>query len=126
MKVLVNRLAQTGDDSICAVEVNGRLKYYGMQPKAFTFQGTFVLTKYWSPDHGAFVPLINNVPGHAGVEIHIVNTVKDTLGCLGIADNIVNEEFISNSAAAVHEFYAGFFADVAANVACSITFKNLF
>jgi len=126
MKVLVNRLAKTADDLICAVEVNGRLQYYGLQPAAFTFEGTFPLTRYFSPAHGFNVPLINDVPGHEDIEIHIVNTVADTRGCLGIADNIVSLEFIANSAAAVHEFYAAFFAAVDAGEESSITFKNVF
>lgn len=126
MQVLVNRIVRTKDALICTVEVNGRLRYYGMQPAAFTFEGTFRLTKYNSPDHGFPVPLINNVPGHEGVEIHIVNKVADTKGCLGIADNIINEEFISNSAEAVHEFYLAFFAAIANKEKCFITFKNLF
>lgn len=131
MRVTVNRLVATNDVWICAVEVQkagdilSRLRYYGMQPLAFNFEGTFTLVKYFSPKHQAFVPLIENVPAHEGLEIHIVNTVADTLGCLGISDNILNEEFITNSAAAVHEFYADFFAACAINEPCSINFKNL-
>lgn len=126
MKINVFRLAKTVDDTICSVEVNGILKYYGLQPVAFTFEGTFQLTKYNSPDHGFPVPLINNVPNHQGVEIHIGNKVADTKGCLIIADNIVNEEFIANSATAVHEFYTNFFAAIGIKESCTITFKNLF
>lgn len=126
MNVLVNRLVKAGADIICTVEVNGRLKYYGMQPIGFTFEGTFLLTKYLSPVHGFYLPLINNVPGHEGVEIHIVNTASDTKGCLGLANNIISEEFISNSGAAIKEFYANFFEAVAQKEKNTITFKNLF
>lgn len=126
MQVTVNRLLKTADNIICTVEVNGVLKYYGLQPVAFTFEGTFQLTKYNSPSHGFPVPLINNVPGHSGVEIHIGNKVVDTKGCLVLANDIVNNEFISNSTAAVHEFYKNFFAAIADKEKCTITFKNLF
>ncbi|HEY8657528.1 MAG TPA: DUF5675 family protein [Hanamia sp.] len=126
MNIKVNRLCKTADGLLCAVEVNGRLKYYGLQPAAFQFEGTFPLTKYLSPSHGFDVPLIVGVSGHQGLEIHVGNTVKDTIGCLIIGQNIVSLQFISVSLLAVHEFYTDFFAAIAAGEKCTINFENLF
>lgn len=125
MKILVNRLLQDGN-TISAVEINGRLKYYGMEPLACIAEGTYPVTWYNSPDHGFYVPLVENVPGHRGIEIHVGNFVKDTKDCLLLAENIATLQDIANSAAAINEFYAAFEADFKAGVPCFITYKNLF
>jgi hypothetical protein len=126
IEILVNRITQTSDDTISTVEVDGVLKYYGLEILKCIPAGRYPVTKYFSPDHQAWMPLVNNVPGFAGIEIHIANTVKDVKGCLGIADNIVSDEYIANSAAAVHPFYADFFASLEAGHQVFITYKNLF
>jgi hypothetical protein len=33
-----------------------------------------------------FIPYLNNVPGYEWILIHILNTVEETLGCLGVGD----------------------------------------
>jgi len=44
--------------------------------------GKYYCTKYLSPKRGYEVYLLNNVPGHSFVEIHVGNTIKDTEGCI--------------------------------------------
>jgi len=126
MQVTVNRLTQTKDDTISAVEINGRLKYYGLEILKCIPPGTYPLTRYFSPDHNFYVPLVNNVPGFEGIELHIANTVKDVKGCLGLADNIESLEDITNSWVAVTEFYTAFFADCADGIESTITYVDLF
>lgn len=125
MHILVNRLLQDGD-TISAVEINGRLKYYGLEPPACIAEGTYPVTWYNSPDHGFYVPLVNNVPGHAGIEIHVGNVVADTKDCLLLGENIATLKNIANSKAAINEFYPELEADIKAGVPCTITYKNLF
>lgn len=126
MKVTVNRLLQTKDNTISTIEVNGVLKYYGLEILKHIPAGTYKLTKYFSPEHQFYVPLVNGVPGFLGIELHIANSVSDLRGCLGLGDNIASLEYITNSKIAVTEFYKNFFAAIAAGENCSITYINLY
>lgn len=61
-------------------------------------EGVYTLTKYESPKFGREVFLINNVPGHDAVEMHVGNTVKDTAGCILVGMNFIySGSGISNS-----------------------------
>ncbi|MFC0517805.1 DUF5675 family protein [Mucilaginibacter angelicae] len=44
--------------------------------------GTYNIVKYFSPKHQKYLPLLENVPGFTGIEIHVGNYPKDTDGCL--------------------------------------------
>lgn len=44
--------------------------------------GTYNIVKYFSPSHNEYLPLLEHVPGFAGIEIHVGNYIKDTDGCL--------------------------------------------
>lgn len=44
--------------------------------------GTYNVVKFFSPKHNENLPLLENVPGFAGIEIHVGNFAKDTDGCL--------------------------------------------
>jgi len=125
MNVVVNRLLQD-NDTISTVEVNGVLKYYGIEIAKPIPSGTYKLTKYFSPEHQFYVPLVNNVPGFVGIEIHVANTVSSVKGCLGIADNIASLQDITNSTAAVNEFYPLLFADLDKWIDCFITYIDLY
>jgi Steigviridae/Suoliviridae L,D-carboxypeptidase/transpeptidase len=43
---------------------------------------TYDITLVCSPKHNCIVPLLINVPGRSGIEIHCGNFVTDTLGCI--------------------------------------------
>lgn len=44
--------------------------------------GTYPLRRRFSPKHGQVLFWIDDVPGRVAAEIHVGNTVKDTLGCV--------------------------------------------
>ena len=50
-------------------------------------EGEYFCSPYFSPAHQHNCFLINDVPGHSGVEIHWGNDLKDTLGCVLIAQD---------------------------------------
>jgi len=84
--------------------------------------GRYQVTKYFSPKHHMDVPLVNNVPGYAGVEIHVGNFPQDTDGCLLLGTSTGADEVL-NSKAAIDVFYPQFFAAVAANETVWITYS---
>ena len=45
------------------------------------------------------IPLLENVPGRSGVEIHIGNTSKDTLGCTLLGQNIQGNQVLGSTVA---------------------------
>lgn len=47
--------------------------------------GAYSVSWYFSPKRQKNVYLLDNVPGHSGVEVHIGNQVVDTDGCLLVA-----------------------------------------
>lgn len=68
---------------------------YGMYPVAMT----------WSNRFGKIMPEILNVPGFDGIRIHVANSSKDVIGCVGVGKEIVNDNFISDSAATFDTLY---------------------
>jgi len=46
------------------------------------------------------------VKGRSGIYIHIANTVKDLLGCIGIGKQINTDLFLANSTKAYKAFYS--------------------
>jgi hypothetical protein len=50
-------------------------------PKLIT-AGTYHVKKGYSPKHGRIVPILQDVPGHTMIEMHIGNDAEDTLGCI--------------------------------------------
>ena len=66
--------------------------------------GIYDVIPYFSPAHQHDCFLIQNVPGHDGVEMHIGNYTRDTKGCILAADSfgLFDEpEMVEDSA---HEF----------------------
>lgn len=126
MKIVVNRLIKTDLSVISTVEINNMLKYYGMEPANPIPAGTYVVKKYNSPAHGYAVPLVYNVPGHQGIEIHVGNYPKDTKNCLLLGAGYVARDFIASSKIAIDEFYKKFFACIDKNEAVYITYKDLY
>ena len=51
-------------------------------PRPIIPVGDHLLSWYLSPAHGKNVWLFDSVPGHAGVELHIGNSVSDIIGCM--------------------------------------------
>lgn len=49
--------------------------------------GIYDVVPYFSPAHQHTCFLLKDVPGHDGVEMHIGNYLKDTKGCILVADH---------------------------------------
>ena len=129
MQLKVNRLISNETDTIGTVEVNNVLKYYGMEPPktspGFVPAGTYKVIWYFSPKHQIWLPYVQ-VPGDAGIEIHVGDVPANSLGCLLIADNIFTEAFQNNSQEAVNEFYPLFETSFKSGESCTITYIDLF
>ena len=54
--------------------------------------GRYQIIIAWSPKFKIKLPLLLNVPGFEGVEIHPGNTIDDTLGCILVGKNTIPGE----------------------------------
>ena len=143
MDLLVNRTTRTQNSTIGEFSINGAFFSYCLEPTdrdltsdmtldqiaAIKVQnqtciptGTYSVTSYFSPKHNANVPLLENVPGFAFVEIHAGNYPRDTDACLllGSAEDV---DFVGNSVATINQFYPLFFAALNNGEAISITYQ---
>ena len=66
---------------------NGEKKVYGDTCIPF---GSYKLTVSYSYKFGRNLILVNNVPEFSGVRIHRGNYVKDTIGCVLVAEKFAN------------------------------------
>lgn len=123
MKCTVNRLLKSDSCWIGTFEIDGVLKYYTLDLLNVVPPGAYPLTKYFSPAHQKDVPLVNNVPGHSGIEIHVGNFPKDIKGCLLLGENM-GKEMVLNSKVAIDDFYPQFFAAIAKGEKCTITYNE--
>lgn len=73
--------------------------------------GRYQITKYFSPKHGVWVPLLLHVPGFEFVEIHVGNYAKDTDGCLLLGSGVA-PDMVTNSKDTVAKFYKRIFAEL--------------
>lgn len=85
--------------------------------------GTYDLTWAFSPKHGQFVPLVENVPDFEGVEIHIGNYPKDTLGCLLVGE-VRGNDMIGQSTPAIQAVWAKVQAAFGAQQSMTITYTE--
>jgi hypothetical protein len=67
--------------------------------------GTYNVIIDYSNHFGKNMPHIMDVPGYDGIRIHCGDTDADTEGCVLVADNIVNEDFVNQSQAAFGRFF---------------------
>ena len=143
MDLLVNRTTRTANSTTGQFSVNGNVFSYCLEPTdrgltsdmtleeiaAIKVQdqtciptGTYDVTSYPSPRNGRNVPLLNNVPGFAYVEIHEGNFPKDTDGCLLLGVN-QDVDYVGPSDAIVEQFYDLFFAALANGEDVTITYQ---
>ena len=143
MNLFVNRTTRTANSTIGQFSVNGEFFSYCLEPTdrgltsdmtpdqiaAIKIQnqtciptGTYSVTKYFSPKHNAEVPLLQDVPGFAFVEIHAGNYPRDTDACL-LLGSTEDADFVGNSVATIAEFYPQFFAALANEEPITITYQ---
>ena len=92
------------------------------KPRAIPI-GTYDLTWAFSPKHGRFVPLVKDVLGFEGIEIHIGNFPKDTLGCL-LVGQVRGKDMVGQSTAAVNVVWNQVKAAFDAKEAMTITYSE--
>ena len=108
MQITINRRVFTDDATISDVLVNGVRECFILEdktrlptePKVFgktaipagTYKVIINRSNRFSAlaGHDVFLPLLEDVPGFAGVRIHAGNRPEDTEGCLLPGDRIVN------------------------------------
>lgn len=130
MELLQNRTDRTDNSTIGDFSINDDFFCYGLEDKdrGLTSDtspddiqqikvhgqtaiptGRYRVTKYFSPKHQKDVPLLLNVPGFEGVEIHVGNFPKDMDGCLLLGSE-KGTDAVLNSTPTVAEFYKQVFA----------------
>lgn len=130
MELEVKRITKTENSTTGEFSIDGNFFSYCLEPidrgltsdmtleqiKAIKIQdktciptGKYQVTKYFSPKHNAFVPLLIDVPGFAFVEIHAGNYARDTDACLLLGSSL-SQDMVENSVDTINKFYDLFFA----------------
>lgn len=143
MDLLVNRNTRTENSTIGQFSIDGNFFSYCLEPtdrgltsdmtpeqiaaikvqdKTCVPAGTYGVTSYNSPRWGHQVPLLENVPGFGGVEIHVGNYPHDTDACL-LLGSTEDVDFVGNSSATITKFYDLFFNALQNGEAVSITYQ---
>lgn len=110
--IVVERYSRSKDGTLSRVLFEDSY-LVGLEPYDYIVPaGNYLLTLTHSPRfsakypynklHNAQVPLINGVPGHSGVRIHVGNYLSDTQGCLLVGCSVA-PGMIKNSALAYKE-----------------------
>jgi hypothetical protein len=113
MKVEVMRQYETANSTISLVGIDGKFHSYALEPPKGSRipAGTYQAIKQPSAKFSAkfnfrfYVPVLQNVPGHTAIEIHIGNYPRDTEGCL-LLGYIKDTDFVGNSENAFFDFMA--------------------
>lgn len=143
MELLVNRKIRTDISTIGDFSINGDFFSYCLEDKDRGLSsdmalaeiskikvhgetaiptGRYQVSKYFSPKHNAFVPLLLHVPGFDYVEIHSGNYSKDTDGCLLLGSGIA-KDMVTTSVVTVARFYTLFFEALNKDEQVWITYK---
>ena len=69
-------------------------------------KGTYKVIVDFSNHFHRDLPHILDVPGFAGIRIHVGNTEKDTEGCLLLGTTWTGTDFVGNSAVAFGRFFS--------------------
>ena len=104
MKITVQRKTLTPQSTEGEMFLDGLFECYTLEPPTLDPPtkpraipaDTYPWRKYFSPDHGIEVVLVENVPGFTGIEIHPGNFPRDTLGCT-VVGTIEQENFVGHS-----------------------------
>jgi Family of unknown function (DUF5675) len=143
MELLVQRQIETENSTVGEFSINGSFFSFSLEPTSrgltsdMTLDqiagikipdrtaiptGRYKVTSYFSPRHQKQVPLLVDVPGYAGVEIHVGNFPQDTDGCLLLGTSKGVDEVLG-SRIAIGNFYQQFFAAITAGEDVWITYE---
>lgn len=112
---MVERFSRSKDGTLSRI-IFDDMQFVGLEPYDYIVPaGNYLLTLTHSPRfsskypynkvHKSQVPLVNGVPGHSGVRIHVGNYISDTQGCLLIGSSVV-PSMIKDSAIAYKKLLA--------------------
>lgn len=145
MQLTVTRITKTDNSTIGEFAIDGKFFSYCLEPtdrgltsdmtleqiaaikvanKTCIPTGEYNVTKYFSPKHNAEVPLIENIPGFAFVEIHVGNYPKDTDACL-LLGYTKDTDFVGGSKDAITDFYRVFFEALDKGEQVSIEYEDV-
>lgn len=108
LELLLNRTTGTDESTIGEMLADGvfecftlepPIKTDGSKPRAIP-EGTYEVSMGVSPHFMMHLPHLRDVPGFDDIEIHVVNTAKDTRGCIGVGET-ESENFIGKSEVAL-------------------------
>src|ERR1700687_5575717 len=94
------------DLSVCGtLAIDGNFECFTLEPPVRATKpccipaGTYQVELAMSPHRNYVVPWVLGVPGFTGIELHIGNQPKDTVGCCLVGQHH-NPDWVRNSAAA--------------------------
>jgi hypothetical protein len=143
MELLVERKIRTSNSTIGEFHVNSKFFSYTLEPtdrgltSAMTLDqikkikvpsktaipiGRYQVSKYFSPKHNAWVPILLGVKGFDYVEIHVGNYPKDTDACLLLGESKA-VDMVGTSKEIVTKFYGLFFEALHAGEQVWITYQ---
>ena len=113
MKLEVKRKWFTGKSTMGELWVDGERFCYTLEPETrqdavkprAIAEGVYGVEIGWSARHQRMIPIVEGVPGFAGIEIHVGNFPRDTEGCLLVGKS-KGEDEVGESAAAFSELFA--------------------
>lgn len=82
MQLLLQRMWLSSKSIIGSLFVDNLFQCYTLEPFDCIPYGTYRVVPYPSPKFGSIVPLLENVPNHSYVEIHVGNWPRDTTSCI--------------------------------------------
>ena len=97
MRLEVTRVIKSPVSLIGRMFIDGTFECWTLENAALSMPlGEFELELYHSPKFGYEVLLLKDVPNRTFIEIHIGNSAKDFVGCMGVGTTHA-PDWISNS-----------------------------
>jgi hypothetical protein len=125
VNLILQRGAANGEITRGVLFVTGFPRYFTIEPplkldgkinipeKTAILPGTYTVMAYHSPHLGRRVLSVLNVPGRENIEVHPLNKVSETEGCIGVGHFWSPQGLLSMSVDALDELLA--FCDAAWN-----------
>lgn len=83
MKIKLQRLPSTADGTFGVILIAKEPVFVTLEPiEPVIPPGIYTCKRRWSPKFKLNVFELQNVLGHTDIEIHIGNTINDTIGCI--------------------------------------------
>lgn len=128
----VQRDYYTHASTMGMLDVNGVLKAYTIERPHPDFEaevhcipeGTYDITLYPSPRFKREMPLLMNVPGHTGIEIHWGNWATNSEGCIIVGfPRHIEDQMVLNSVDTFNKLFP-LIEEAIKNEGCQIVIKD--